>query len=644
MKKKLFTLVFFMSAFVCGISAQVYHGISGTEKVSCSEESIAANDWITYDKATYASRSTCKGAAESIPNLSKAERVVVFYVSGCESFDVVAEGNKSPRTLEIKVDGEVIDNAVWANGCSTHEGLKTNTIGECKVEIAGVDGSVYLSSVIFNAPSGPSDNATLASIKIGEEEATLVETTYSYELPASYEGNEASVVITPNSDKAVVTVSSDTTPNEVAGAYTATVAIGTQVTITVTAEAGNTSDYTLLLTKATTKSSDTSLSSLTVDGVNATPVEGDDSKYTFDIAYAYAGALEVVATPTDNLSSVSAITVPTIAAGTSEAINFTVTAEDGSTKDYTLTITRAAASTECVLNRFVINGFTGTIDEATKTVKVKVVEGYDFSHTPVMGISALATAEWDKATMKVTVTAEDGTTAAEYAVSAADENIQPFAADAYPYELSFAAATYTEPVEWIYGAPYSAGLKDVTDTNVVGGYELKKEGDNANILAGTNSLNVYLAKCGKLTVNVGATGGRYVVASVNNVECGNVTLVKGVAADLVCNIDKDEPVIITIRSYKDNKGTASTGGTRIYSMNVTAPTGTSIASQSAEAMNIYTASGVVYISSPVAQTVNVYSIDGRLVRTLDLVEGENTVNGLAGGMYLINNSKVVINK
>ncbi len=641
MKKKLFTLLLLVTVLVGGISAQTYHPISGSEKVSCSEANIAANDWITYEAAKYSSRDKCAGVAESIPNLSSADRVVVFYIEGCESFDVVADGNKAPRNLEIKVNGVVVENEVWANGCTTHEGLKTNTTGQCKVEIAGVNGSVYLSSVIFHAPSGPSDNATLSSIKIGGEEATLNETTYSYELPASYEGETASVDITPASDKAVVTVSTDATPNTTAGVYTATVAIGTPVTVSVTAEAGNISEYTLSLTKAVTKSSDTSLSALTVDGQAAMLIEGETGKYTFDIPYAYDGALEIIATPTDNLSTVSEITAPTVAAGTSVDVKFTVTAEDESTQEYTLTITRAAASTECTLKSFSINGFAGTIDETAKTVEVKVVKDYDFSHTPVMNISALATAAWDKEAMKVTVTAEDGVAATEYTVSPAAENIQPFAASAYPYELSFAAATYTEHVEWIYGAPYNANQKDPTNTEAVGCYELASESAEGNIAKGINALNIYLAKCGTLTLKVAATGGRNLVATVNGNQCGSLVIDsnnKGKYCDLVCKVDSDEPVVVTVTA------TGSNGGTRVYGMNVTEPIGLCIGSQATDGMNIYATDGTLYISSTETKIVNIYGIDGRLVKTVELNEGMNTIDGLVAGIYLVNNQKVVINK
>lgn len=641
MKKKIFTLFTLALIFICGINAQTYHQVTGTEKVSCSDVNIQSTEWLTYSKTNYSTRTKCVSTGETIPNLSSADRIVTLYIKGCESFDVTADGNGT-RHLTVKVDGTVVDETVWASNCSSHEGLLTNNLGECKIEISGLDGSVYLSSITLNAPSGPSSDATIKSLTIAGNEADVAEGAYSYELSASFEGTSAEVVITPNSDKAVVTVGD--VENEVPGAYTTNVSVGASVTVKVTPESGadDALTYTLSVTKAIKKSSDTSLKSLTVDGVEVMANADDDSKYTLNILFAYDKPLLIVATASDDLSTVTDIISPIVAGGTSEDVNFTVTAEDGSTKEYTLTVTRELASTECLLSHFSINGFMGVVDEAAKTIAVKVTKDYSFSHTPVLSVSELATAAWDKEAKTVTVTAQDGTTNAIYTVNVSAENIA--ALDVFPTDLSFAAATYTQPVEWIYGASYNQELKDAADVNIVGGYELKKESDHVGIDAGSNLLNIYLAKCGVLTVNVGATGGRYVVGLVGDVECGSVTLTKGSADNLVCTVNKDEPVVVSIRSYKDSDKIVSTGGTRIYSLNATAPqTPDNIDSTNAGyELAIYVADGKVYVSATSAQTVNIYSIDGRLVRTVELTEGDNVISGLVQGMYLLNNHKVVI--
>lgn len=43
-----------------------------------------------------------------------------------------------------------------------------------------------------------------------------------------------------------------------------------------------------------------------------------------------------------------------------------------------------------------------------------------------------------------------------------------------------------------------------------------------------------------------------------------------------------------------------------------------------------------------AQTLNIYSVSGQLIRSVNLVAGENQIQGLAKGLYIANNHKIVI--
>ncbi len=70
--------------------------------------------------------------------------------------------------------------------------------------------------------------------------------------------------------------------------------------------------------------------------------------------------------------------------------------------------------------------------------------------------------------------------------------------------------------------------------------------------------------------------------------------------------------------------------------------GTGIDHLSAEGMRVYSNGGTLFITVDEAQDVQVYSIDGRMLRNLQLEEGMNAVNGLAQGIYIVNNQKVVV--
>lgn len=658
-----------ISAFVCGVSAQV----------TIFDDSMA--DWITAGAQNDSEQKTPLAVEDgtviwvggklnnsSQPNAGTSTEYPNFIRFGSAGHYLqvhptqnFSKGGKMQLTFTANTSSSyVAEVAFLKDGVETTignieaSGKTINTVsfdlpesvdGDCEIKVIRKDITIFIYGIVLETnEAGPSSDATIKSLTVADNVVEPVESAYSYVLPASFDGTTAEVVITPNDAKSVVTVDSDSAPNTEAGAYTINVTIGTPVTITVTPATGaeDALTYTLSVTKAANLSSDTSLKSVMVDDVELPA--GDDGNYTLDIAFTYDKPLNIVAVANDDMADpVIDQNNPTVEGGASVDVKITVTAEDKTTKDYTLKITRAAASVECELTKFSINGFVGTIDEATKKIGIKVIKDYDFSHTPVMTVSENATAVWNKDAKSVVVTAQDGTTNATYTVNVATESVE--ALSVFPTNLSFAAATYTEPVEWIYGASYNAELKDAADTNVVGGYELKKENDNVGIEAGSNVLNIYLEKCATLTVNVGATGGRYVVATVGDTECGNATLTKGVASDLVCTVDKREPVTVVIRSYKNDKKEAATGGTRIYSVNVTAPTDQpdNISNQSVEnAMTVYSVDGIVYVSVAKAQVANIYGIDGRLVKVVELNEGDNTISGLSNGIYLINNKKVVI--
>lgn len=70
--------------------------------------------------------------------------------------------------------------------------------------------------------------------------------------------------------------------------------------------------------------------------------------------------------------------------------------------------------------------------------------------------------------------------------------------------------------------------------------------------------------------------------------------------------------------------------------------GSGINDLAAEGMRVYSDGGTLFITVGDAQDVQVYGIDGRMVRNLQLEEGTNAVNGLAQGIYIVNNQKVVV--
>lgn len=667
MKKKLFTLLFLLTAFIGGMNAQVW--VCPTDKTTgydSGEKGYAfTNDAGFLYKAATGGQITILAASDgSACYKTSSSQFFVKVNIAISGIKVKVNPVGNSRYLKEYAISTVslADVAVATTTSSSDQTPMTkNEIGEYTYTISAAAGS-YI-RMLFNgnldqligvtlipAQTGPSTDATIKSLTVDEEALTALENVYSKELPNSYANATVPVVITPNSDKAVVTVSSDATANTTAGAYTTNVAVPSEVTITVTPEDTETpaTTYILKVTKAATQSADNSLASVTLDGEAL--VADADGNYAKEVPFAYAGAFLVEATATDDAATVSyENNSPAIDGGASATVTIKVKAENGDEKPYTVTINRVAASTACELTSFSINGFVGTIEG--QNVTVKTIEGYDFSHTPVMSVSSLANKAWDAVNKTVTVTAESGA-ANVYNVAAAAEFIQPYKVEAET-ELSFAAATYTDPVEWIYGTSWSETMKGVTADDketAIGGYEIKQtSGSNddgkakgeAYQAAGSNYIRIYVANCKTLTLKLGATGGRTINATIGDSPCGSLVIGqsnKSTVCDLACEVNSEEPVVVSVTAP------GSTGGTRVFSMSMTPyQGGNSIDSEIAEnGMAIYAIDGMVHVSVSKARLANVYSIDGRLVKVAELVEGDNTISGLAKGMYLVDNQKIIV--
>ena len=63
---------------------------------------------------------------------------------------------------------------------------------------------------------------------------------------------------------------------------------------------------------------------------------------------------------------------------------------------------------------------------------------------------------------------------------------------------------------------------------------------------------------------------------------------------------------------------------------------------SSDVITVYSMEGGIEVIAPRAQRVNIYSADGSLVRSVMLNEGHNAITGIATGLYIVNNVKVVV--
>jgi hypothetical protein len=59
-------------------------------------------------------------------------------------------------------------------------------------------------------------------------------------------------------------------------------------------------------------------------------------------------------------------------------------------------------------------------------------------------------------------------------------------------------------------------------------------------------------------------------------------------------------------------------------------------------LSIWSENGILYIKAAIEQTINIFSIDGRLALSVYLNEGMNVISNLSKGMYVSSNKKVII--
>ena len=228
------------------------------------------------------------------------------------------------------------------------------------VEVTAEDGETTRTyTVTVTRASPPSTDATLSALTLsGVNFGTFASGTTSYTASVASSVTQTTVTPTVNHFGAgyVIRLGGVTDSDSVIS-----LAAGDNViTIEVTAEDGQTTrTYTVTVTRLVSlqqKSTDATLSALTLSGVNFGTFASGTESYTTGVAYSVT---QTTVTPTVNDSGATYViklsgvtdsdgTVP-LAVG-SNVITVEITAEDGTTKKtYTVTVTRAAPSTDATL-------------------------------------------------------------------------------------------------------------------------------------------------------------------------------------------------------------------------------------------------------------------------------------------------------
>ena len=283
------------------------------------------------------------------------------------------------------------------------------------------------------------------SLSAGDLSPTFAGDVFAYTASVDNDVESTTVTATANDAGASVAISPADADDSTDGHQIDLDVGDNEITVTVTAANGGTADYTVTVTRAA--SSDNSLSALSLSDVTLTPAfASGTTEYTATVANEIASTtVEATANDADNASvSIAPADASMLEMGHQvdldvgdNVITVTVTAADGTTQDYAVTVTRPI-STDATLSALSLSdimfspAFDSDIEAYTATV------GYDYTETRVD-----ATASHESATMAIVpadadadaanghqvalrvgsnvitvrVTAEDGTTERDYTVT-----------------------------------------------------------------------------------------------------------------------------------------------------------------------------------------------------------------------------------
>lgn len=196
------------------------------------------------------------------------------------------------------------------------------------------------------------------------------------------------------------------------------------IKVVVTAEDNSTKEYEIVVTRR--ESNDTSLSDLTIDGTTITGFTTTKDNYEITLPFGTTSFL-LNATPNDTNASIPANELGTkTLTGNTETFTFTVTAQDNTTKTYTIKVT-IAGNNDTTIDSLTVLGKTPTWSDANNRYEL-TVDGETLSVGPndvtaVFNNGASITNKDAEMTLvkggnsyKFTVTAADGTTTKEVEV------------------------------------------------------------------------------------------------------------------------------------------------------------------------------------------------------------------------------------
>ncbi|MBD8499461.1 cadherin-like beta sandwich domain-containing protein [Paenibacillus arenosi] len=349
----------------------------------------------------------------------------------------VAELDVTPTVAESKATVTVNGMAV-ASGNAHRVPLNVGA-NPITVVVTAEDGTTktYTVTVTRAVPQSSDANLSGLSLSAGTLNPAFASGTLSYTADVAHSVAELDVTPTAADSKASVTVNGAVVAS--GNAHRVPLNVGANpITVVVTAENGTPKTYTVTVTRAVPQSSDANLSGLVLSAGTLTPAfASGTTSYTANVS---SGVTELDVTPTvaDSKASVT-VNGAAVASGSgtriplnvgSNPITVVVTAEDGTTKTYTVTVTRAVPlSSNADLSNLTLSAgtlspgfasgttsYTASVSHAVYDVDVSAIAS-DVATTITINGTAAANGTAVKVPLNIganvitiLVTAQDGTT------------------------------------------------------------------------------------------------------------------------------------------------------------------------------------------------------------------------------------------
>ena len=390
-------------------------------------------------------------------------------------------------SLDIYSGGAWINDVVIISGDQGNQWVQdsVNLVpygGIVKLRFRGITGDAFRSDIAIDniEVTGTSNEKDILTYSFAEQTgpATINAVNHTLDIEVAL-GTDVTALVATFTISALANITISTT-SQVSGVTSNN--FSSPVTYTVTAEDGSTQDWVVTVTVTLALSSENDILSFSFAEQTGTATI-NDVNHTVDIEVVYGTDVSAL-TATFTISALANITVSTTSQVSgvtsnnfSSPVTYTVTAEDGSTQDWVVTVTVALAlSSENDILSFSFPEQTGgaTIDAVNYTVDIEVGNGTNLSNLVAsFTISNLATIEISGTAQVSGVTSNNFTNPVTYTVTAEDDTQQdwvitvtiatstPVIISSFPYQEDFETGDgdwYTGGTNssWEHGIPSAA--------------------------------------------------------------------------------------------------------------------------------------------------------------------------------------------